>query len=141
MNIDVSHLYITCRHGILVEEDHSTSFCIMPSLMEEEADNFGIVVRVADFRTLLQDSVCHVLLVVSSVPSCKVIEETCQRTFATHFDYCTTASIDFIMLDEATFGNILQVNLISIASRVVQDTAPMHSSATMTVFYSIWHFN
>lgn len=40
-NIDVSHLYITCRHGVLVEEDHCTSFCIMPSLMEEEADNFG----------------------------------------------------------------------------------------------------
>lgn len=25
-----------------------------------------------------------------------------------NFDYCTTASIDFVMLDEATFGNILQ---------------------------------
>lgn len=42
-NIDVSHLYITCRHGVLVEEGHSTSFCIMPSLMDEEADNFGRV--------------------------------------------------------------------------------------------------
>ena len=141
MNIDVSHLYITGRHGILVEEDHSTSFCIMPSLMDEEADNFGIVVRVADFRTLLQDSVCHVLLVVSSVPSCKVIEETCQRTFATHFDYCTTASIDFVMLDEATFGNILQVNLISIAYRVVQDTRSYAFMCNMIIFYSIWHFS
>lgn len=64
---------------------------------------------------------CHILLVVSSVPSCKVIEETCERMFSTHFDYCTTASIDFVMLDEATFGNILQVNLLSTASRVIQD--------------------
>lgn len=26
-----------------------------------------------------------------------------------HFDYCTTASIDFVMLDESSFSNILQV--------------------------------
>lgn len=75
----------------------------------------------ADFQTLLQDSVCHILLVVSSVPSCKVIEETCERTFSTHFDYCTTASTDFVMLDAATFANILQVNIFSIASSVIQD--------------------
>lgn len=25
-------------------EDHTTSFCIMPSLMDEEADNFGTIV-------------------------------------------------------------------------------------------------
>lgn len=35
-----------------------------------------------------------------------------------NFDYCTTASIDFVMLDEATFGNILQVNLFSCYCRV-----------------------
>lgn len=29
-----------------------------------------------------------------------------------HFDYCTTASIDFVMLDEASFSNILQVIII-----------------------------
>lgn len=57
---------------------------------------------------------CQILLVISSVPSCKLIEETCERTFAMHFDYCTTASIDFVMLDEATFGNILQVILASV---------------------------
>lgn len=28
-----------------------------------------------------------------------------------HFDYCTTANIDFVMLDESTFRNILQVIL------------------------------
>lgn len=26
-----------------------------------------------------------------------------------HFDYCTTANTDFVLLDEATFTNILQV--------------------------------
>lgn len=26
-----------------------------------------------------------------------------------HFDYCTTATIDFVLLDEQTFTNILQV--------------------------------
>ncbi|XP_042063988.1 BTB/POZ domain-containing protein At2g30600-like isoform X1 [Salvia splendens] len=77
------------------------------------ADQFGVSLLHQEcckrlLEHLSEDSVCHVLLVVSSVPSCKVIEETCQRTFATHFDYCTTASIDFVMLDEATFGNILQ---------------------------------
>lgn len=56
---------------------------------------------------------CQVLLVISSIASCKIIEETCERTFSMHFDYCTSASIDFVMLDEATFGNILQVNLDS----------------------------
>lgn len=64
----------------------------------------------ANFWTLLQDSVCPVLQVVSSVPSCKLIEETCERKFSMHFDYCTTACFDFVMLEEATFGNILQVS-------------------------------
>lgn len=36
-----------------------------------------------------------------------------------NFDYCTTASIDFVMLDEATFGNILQVNLYSCYCRAI----------------------
>lgn len=49
---------------------------------------------------------------ISSVPSCKLIEETCERIFSMHFDYCTTASIDFVMLDEASFSNILQVIII-----------------------------
>lgn len=54
---------------------------------------------------------CQILLVISSVPSFKLIEETCERTFSMHFDYCTTANIDFVMLDESTFRNILQVIL------------------------------
>lgn len=29
-----------------------------------------------------------------------------------HFDYCTTVIIDFVMLDESSFRNILQVIII-----------------------------
>lgn len=28
-----------------------------------------------------------------------------------HFDYCTTATIDFVLLDEQIFANILQVGI------------------------------
>lgn len=63
----------------------------------------------ANFLTLLQDSVFPILQVVSSIPSCKIIEETCLRKISTHFDYYTTASIVFIFLDQATFSNIIQV--------------------------------
>ncbi|KAL6578268.1 hypothetical protein OROMI_010596 [Orobanche minor] len=87
---------------------------------QRKADNLHdvpiVVVCVAKFRILLQDTVCQILLVVSSVPSCKIIEETCERKFAMHFDYCTTASIDFVMLDEATFGNILQHQDLTVTS-------------------------
>ncbi|OMP09695.1 BTB/POZ-like protein [Corchorus olitorius] len=57
---------------------------------------------------LSEDSVCPILQAVSSIPSCKLIEETCERKFAMHFDYCTTASLDFVSLDETTFRNIIQ---------------------------------
>lgn len=63
----------------------------------------------ADYWTLLQDSVCPILQAVSSIPSCKLIEETCERKFSMHFDYCTTASVDFVLLDEAAFSSIIQV--------------------------------
>ncbi|CAA3010178.1 BTB POZ domain-containing At2g30600 [Olea europaea subsp. europaea] len=77
------------------------------------ADQFGVTLLHQECcKTLLEhlseDSVCPVLQVVSSVPSCKLIEETCERKFSMHFDYCTTACFDFVMLEEATFGNILQ---------------------------------
>ncbi|XP_022769367.1 BTB/POZ domain-containing protein At2g30600-like isoform X2 [Durio zibethinus] len=57
---------------------------------------------------LSEDSVCPILQVVSSIPSCNLIKETCERILAMHFDYCTTASLDFISLDETTFRNIIQ---------------------------------
>ncbi|WVZ82987.1 hypothetical protein U9M48_030182 [Paspalum notatum var. saurae] len=63
-------------------------------------------------ESLLQDTVCSVLLAVSSVPSCKLLEEICKRNFTTHFDYCTTACTDFVLLDEAIFKDILQATVI-----------------------------
>lgn len=68
-----------------------------------------IIYSEANCLSLLQDSVCSILQVISSIPSCKHIEETCERKFAMHFDYCTTASIDFVWLDEATFSCIVKV--------------------------------
>ncbi|KAL8487068.1 hypothetical protein ACS0TY_023666 [Phlomoides rotata] len=77
------------------------------------ADQFGISLLHQEcckrlFEHLSEGSVCQILLVISSVPSFKLIEETCERTFSMHFDYCTTTNIDFVMLDESTFRNILQ---------------------------------
>lgn len=77
------------------------------------ADQFGVsLLHQECCKTLLEclseDSVCPILQVISSVPSCKLVEETCIREFSMHFDYCTTASMDFTMLDEETFGSILQ---------------------------------
>ncbi|CAI9117091.1 OLC1v1018421C1 [Oldenlandia corymbosa var. corymbosa] len=77
------------------------------------ADQFGVTLLHQEcckilLECLSEDSVCPVLLVIASVPSCKLIEETCKKKFSVHFDYCTTASCDFVMLDEDTFENILQ---------------------------------
>ncbi|KAL3505492.1 hypothetical protein ACH5RR_035333 [Cinchona calisaya] len=77
------------------------------------ADKFGVALLHQEccktfLENLSEDSVCPIHQVIPSVPSCKLIEETCKRKFSMHFDYCTTASIDFVMLDEETFGNILQ---------------------------------
>ncbi|KAK9135702.1 hypothetical protein Syun_015032 [Stephania yunnanensis] len=63
-----------------------------------------------------KDSVSSVLQVVSSIPSCKLLEETCKRIFSRHFNYCTTASTDFILLDETTFSNILQHSDLTVTS-------------------------
>ncbi|KAF6153157.1 hypothetical protein GIB67_031111 [Kingdonia uniflora] len=56
-----------------------------------------------------QDSVCSVLQVVTSIPSCKILEETCERKFSRHFHYYTTASSDFVLLDETIFRDILHM--------------------------------
>lgn len=61
-------------------------------------------------QSLLQDIVCTILQAVSSIQSYKLLEETCKKNFAMHFDYCTTASTEFVVLDEATFRDILQVS-------------------------------
>ncbi|XP_078177941.1 BTB/POZ domain-containing protein isoform X1 [Carex rostrata] len=77
------------------------------------SDQFGITMLQRECskritECLSEDTVCPVLEVVSWVPSCKSLEEACKRHFAMHFDYCTTASSDFVSLDEATFKEILQ---------------------------------
>ncbi|XVF74114.1 hypothetical protein PTKIN_Ptkin13bG0034200 [Pterospermum kingtungense] len=77
------------------------------------SDKFGISLLHQEcckmlLECLSEDTVCPIIQVVSSIPSCKLIQETCERKFAMHFDYCTTASLDFISLDETTFKNIIQ---------------------------------
>lgn len=64
---------------------------------------------------------CQILQVISSIPSCKLIEETCERKFSMNFDYCTTASVDFVMLEKATFGSILQVWWLCFTSLCILD--------------------
>ncbi|KAF7137849.1 hypothetical protein RHSIM_Rhsim07G0255100 [Rhododendron simsii] len=76
-------------------------------------DQFGVTLLHQECcKTLLEclseDTVCPILQAISSVPSCKLIEETCVRKLAMHFDYCTTSSMDFVLLDEASFSDILK---------------------------------
>ncbi|KAH9693811.1 BTB/POZ domain-containing protein [Citrus sinensis] len=77
------------------------------------SDQFGVTLLHQECCKLLlecfsEDSVCPILQVVTPISSCKLIEETCERKFALHFDYCTTASLDFVFLDEATFSSIIR---------------------------------
>ncbi|KAL3621533.1 hypothetical protein CASFOL_036445 [Castilleja foliolosa] len=104
-----------------INEDDTTDIDMMLLQLLLMADQFGVSLLHQEcckrlLELLSEDSVCQILLVVSSVPSCKIIEETCERKFAMHFDYCTTANIDFVMLDEATFGNILQHQDLTVTS-------------------------
>ncbi|CAL9106583.1 unnamed protein product [Musa textilis] len=76
------------------------------------ADQFGVFVLQREcckrvMECLSEDIVCTILQAVSSIQSYKLLEETCKRNFAMHFDYCTTASTEFVLLDEATFREIL----------------------------------
>ncbi|KAK6939223.1 Farnesoic acid O-methyl transferase [Dillenia turbinata] len=88
---------------------HQT-FSIMHKFKGRGRRLFGnvFVASSANSGTLLQDSVSPILQVISTVPSCKLIKETSERKFSMHFDYCTTARLDFVLLDESTFMNILQ---------------------------------
>nr|AXY97686.1 BTB domain-containing protein [Populus tomentosa] len=85
------------------------------------ADQFGVTLLYQECcKTLLEclseDSVGPILQAVSLIPSCKLIEETCERKFAMHFDYCTTTSLDFILLDETNFSNIIQHQDLTVTS-------------------------
>eukprot|EP01018_Ginkgo_biloba_P004223 Gb_09011 [translate_table: standard] len=57
------------------------------------------------------DSVCAILQVVASMAACRPLEEACEEYFSKHFDYCTTASTGFRMLEEASFRRILQASV------------------------------
>lgn len=107
------YIYMQGRSSPIGWGTYNKSFSIIHKFNGRGSRHFWqsnwFVVPVANHWTLLQDTVCPILQAVSSVPSCKLIEETCERKFSMHFDYCTTASIDFVMLDEATFSSILKV--------------------------------
>lgn len=77
------------------------------------ADQFGVApLHQECCKTILEglseDAVCPILQIVSPISSCELLKKTCERKFSRHFDYCTTASSDFVLLDEATFMEILQ---------------------------------
>ncbi|KAL5713839.1 hypothetical protein ACHQM5_015881 [Ranunculus cassubicifolius] len=77
------------------------------------ADQFGVAPLHQEcckiiLECLSEDSVCSILQVVSPISSCELLKETCVRKFSRHFDYCTTTSPDFVLLDETTFRDILQ---------------------------------
>ncbi|KAJ1392933.1 SKP1/BTB/POZ domain superfamily, partial [Sesbania bispinosa] len=77
------------------------------------ADQFGVTFLHQEcckmlLECLSEDSVCPLLQVVSSIPSCRLIKETLQRRIAMNFDYCISASTDFVLLDETTFINIIK---------------------------------
>ncbi|KAG6785575.1 hypothetical protein POTOM_007141 [Populus tomentosa] len=106
--------------GVLSLED-SVEFGTLLLQVLLLADQFGVTHLYQECcKTLLEclseDSVCPILQAVSSIPSCKLIEETCERKFAMHFDYCTTASLDFILLDESNFSNIVQHQDLTVTS-------------------------
>ncbi|KAI4336702.1 hypothetical protein L6164_015194 [Bauhinia variegata] len=77
------------------------------------ADQFGVTLLHQEccqilLECLSEDSICPLLQVVSWIPSCRLIKETCQRKFSMNFDYCTTTSTVFVLLDETVFSNIVQ---------------------------------
>jgi len=85
------------------------------------ADQFAITVLQFEcckriMECLSEDTVCSVLQAVSSISSCKPLEEVCKRNFAMHFDYCTTACTDFVLLDEAPFKDILEHGDMTVTS-------------------------
>ncbi|CAN8247514.1 unnamed protein product [Cochlearia groenlandica] len=85
------------------------------------ADRFGVVPLHQEcckmlLECLSEDSVCSVLHVVSTISSCKLIEEMCKRKFSMHFDYCTTASLDFVLLDQTDFSDILESADLTVTS-------------------------
>ncbi|KAI3706133.1 hypothetical protein L1987_76391 [Smallanthus sonchifolius] len=105
--------------GLNLEDTFENNIFLLELLLL--ADEFGVSQLHQDCcKTLLErlseGSVCLILQVIPSIPSCKLIEETCERIFTKHFDYCTTASSEFVLLDESTFSNILQHQDLTVTS-------------------------
>ncbi|CAN6202880.1 unnamed protein product [Urochloa humidicola] len=105
------------------------------------SDQFAITVLQFEcckriMECLSEDTVCSVLQAVSSIPSCKLLEEVCKRKFAMHFDYCTTACTDLVLLDEATFKDILQHCDMTVTSEErVLDAILTWCMRTCEIFY------
>ncbi|RZB70304.1 BTB/POZ domain-containing protein isoform E [Glycine soja] len=77
------------------------------------ADQFGVTFLQQEcckmlLECLSEDSVCPLLQVVSSMPSCRLIKESLQRRISMNFDYYISASTDFVLLDETTLINIIK---------------------------------
>ncbi|KAK7321838.1 hypothetical protein VNO77_32825 [Canavalia gladiata] len=77
------------------------------------ADQFGVTFLQQEcckmlLESLSEDSVCPLLQVVSSIPSCRLVKETLQKRISMNFDYYISASTDFVLLDETTFINIIK---------------------------------
>ncbi|CAJ1972616.1 unnamed protein product [Sphenostylis stenocarpa] len=77
------------------------------------ADQFGVTFLQQEcckmlLESLSEDSVCPLLQVLSSIPSCGLIKESLQRRISMNFDYYISASTDFVVLDETTFINIIK---------------------------------
>ncbi|XP_056177373.1 BTB/POZ domain-containing protein At2g30600 isoform X2 [Syzygium oleosum] len=107
-----SHMVSFMYSGEINMEDGPNSGNLLLQLLLL-ADQFGVTLLHQECCKLLleclsEDSICPILQAVSMIPSCKLIEETSKRNFATHFDYFTTASMDFILLDDTTFSHIIQ---------------------------------
>ncbi|XP_039140970.1 BTB/POZ domain-containing protein At2g30600 isoform X2 [Dioscorea cayenensis subsp. rotundata] len=97
--------------GELMVDLVEVSSLIIPLLLL--ADQFSIMPLQREccrciLEYLTEDSVCPILQAVSSIASYKLLEETCKQKFSMHFDYCTTASTEFVLLCEETFKDILQ---------------------------------
>ena len=52
---------------------------------------------------------CSILPEISTIPSCRLLKEECVKLLSKHFDYCTTAGAEFVVLEEEIFTNVLLV--------------------------------
>ncbi|KAH9297739.1 hypothetical protein KI387_029421 [Taxus chinensis] len=94
-----------------IDEKQDMGSILLPLILL--ADQFGIYLLRQEcceylLESLSEDSVCPIMQVVASMPGCRPLEESCEEYCSKHFDYCTTASMGFRMLEEASFMRIIQ---------------------------------